>query len=69
MSACARAPETINALTAAEIMSVLIILWPPIGFVPSRKKESLPWPGTTREHSPAFPVFGTSEAREKAPRR
>src|SRR5262245_34761183 len=67
ISACARAPETINALTAAEIMSVWIILCPPIGFVPSRKKESLPGPGTTREHNLAFPVFGTSEAREKGP--
>src|SRR5262249_16026609 len=30
ISACASAPETISALTAAEIIRVLSILWPPI---------------------------------------
>src|SRR5262249_34378377 len=39
ISACARAPETISALIAVEIMSVLSILRPPIAFVPSRKKK------------------------------
>ena len=42
---------TINALTAAEIMSVLIILWPPIGFVPSRKGK----PSLARNNSRAQP--------------
>src|SRR5262245_58714361 len=61
ISACARAPETISALIAAEIISVLSVLWPPIVFVPSRK-GSLPCPGTTREHSHAFRAVGTWHA-------
>jgi hypothetical protein len=60
ISACARAPETISALIAAEIISVLSIV--ASDRVCSVKERSLPCPGTTREHSHAFRALGTWQA-------
>jgi hypothetical protein len=53
LSAYARAPETISALTAAEIIKVLSICSPHVEFVLPRK-GSVPCAITTRQHRRAF---------------
>src|SRR5262245_36879758 len=60
ISACARAPETISALIAAEIISVLSICGLRSCLFRQGTKPSLL--GTTREHSHAFRALGTWQA-------
>src|SRR5262249_3443696 len=60
ISACARAPETVSALTAAEIIRVLSICGLRSFCSVKEKKPSLH--GTTREHSHAFRASGTWHA-------
>src|SRR5262249_28628799 len=64
ISACASAPETISALTAAEIIRVLSICGLRSFCSVKEKKPSLH--GTTREHSHAFRASGTWHAPLRA---